>query len=563
MRYDQPVGTQAERDAVTCWAGAWFDASGFGAASASYKRLTGDWHTGADLNLPNWADAGAKVYASADGEVVFAGIASGWQGRIIVVKHDDGMWTRYAHLSATRFVAGQQVQRGDILALIGDYTPLNSGSGDHLHFDVARIDLGAKPGDWPGADLTRLLRDYVDPREWINTHRIEEIPPPMATRKWTPTSNDGTRVRLTPATDITTNIAGVIPGAAVVDGELTNDGKWVLVDIKPERMSVSGVVLAPSVNATFVGYASSQFMKPATIITPPPQPSAPAIGVHPALPALAFNKRLGVHTLERIEEAREAYALGCRSFTMMNNISGAREMRQMGAAVIVRHYMPGGQLWSVDQFLAAFGLGHDDTFIVMGINEADNISTSEIETRFAYDKEFALKVHAQNPKCFVVIGGFSMGTPQLDDPNTATRFRNTYGAFLNANASWCGLNYHSYHRRHSAAVPPASQAVEDPAWWPKRFLLWGYNAGAGGLNNNVVMVSDEAGVDIGGIGGFPACGYDDDTFLRWWEMQRAWFEPVSQVYTQNVFQLSPRADWAGYNARVVLGGMAKVWRGEA
>ena len=297
-------------------------------------------------------------------------------------------------------------------------------------------------------------------------------------------------------------------------------------------------------------------------ITPPTPPvSGNAIGVHPALPALAFNKRTGVHTLERIEEAREAYDLGCRSFTMMNNVTGAREMRDRGAAVIVRHYMPGGTLWSVDQFIQAFGINANDSFIVMGINEADNISTSEIERRFAYEKEFALKMHAVSPKSFVVIGGFSMGTPQLDDPSVAERFRNTYAAFLNANASWCGLNYHSYHRRHSAAVPPASQAVEDPAWWPKRFLLWGYNAGAGGLNTNVVMVSDEAGVDIGGIGGFPACGYDDNTFMRWWEMQRAWFEPVPQVYCQNIFQLSPRADWAGYNARCVLGGLTRVWQG--
>lgn len=318
----------------------------------------------------------------------------------------------------------------------------------------------------------------------------------------------------------------------------------------------------PTTTVEFAGAAATTTTPPSTT-TPPVPASGNAIGVHQALPALAFNKRLGVHTLERIEEAREAWDLGCRSFTMMNNVSGAREMRQRGAAVIVRNYMPGGTLWSVDQFIQAFGINANDSFIVMGINEADNISTSEIERRFAYEKEFALKMHAVSPKSFVVIGGFSMGTPQLDDPSVAERFRNTYAAFLNANASWCGLNYHSYHRRHSAAVPPASQAVEDPAWWPKRFLLWGYNAGAGGLNTNVVMVSDEAGVDIGGIGGFPACGYDDNTFMRWWEMQRAWFEPVPQVYCQNVFQLSPRADWAGYNARCVLGGMSQVWQGLA
>jgi murein DD-endopeptidase MepM/ murein hydrolase activator NlpD len=555
MRYDQPVGSQQDRDAATAWAGGWFDASGYGRDSQSYYNSQGAWHTGSDLNLPAWADSRKQVFSAADGVVVFVGTAAGWQGRMVVVKHPDGMWTRYAHLAETRVAAGANVKRGDWLAIIGDYLPAGVAA-DHLHFDVARIDLGARPGDWPAQDIARLERDYVDPLEWINTHRVDEV---IDMGKWTPSSTDGTRVRLTPDTTGTANIAGVIPGAAVVDGDLSGDGKWVQVQVKPERMTVSGVALVPSVNATFVAYAASQFMKPATV-QPTPPTSLNAIGIHPALPALAFNKRLGVHTLERIEEAREAWALGCRSFTMMNNVGGAREIRQMGAAVIVRCYMDGGQLWSVDQFIQRFGVNANDSFIVMGINEADNISTSEIEKRFAWEQEFALKMHAVSPKSFIVIGGFSMGTPQLDDPSTATRFRNTYGAFLNANASWCGLNYHSYHRRHSAAVPPASEKVEDPAWWPKRFLNWGYNAQAGGMNNNVVMVSDEAGVDIGGVGGFPACGYNDDTFMLWWEMQRAWFEPVPQVYTQNIFQLSPRQDWAGYNARCVLGGMARVWQ---
>lgn len=561
MRYDQPVGSQTERDAAQAWAGEWFDASGFGSASATYKTLTGSWHTGADLNLPNWKDSRAQVFASADGVVVFVGTASGWQGRLIVIKHEGGIWTRYAHLAETRVVAGQTVKRGDWIAIIGDYLPAG-GANDHLHFDVANIDLGVKPGDWPGTDLARLLRDYLDPLQWINSHREDDT-----VAKWTPTSADGTRVRFTPDTSAPTNIVGVIPANAVVDGDLDSTGQWVKVQVKPEGMSIDGVKLGASVFSTFLGFAAAQFMRPATVTPPPvvdpPKPTGTAIGVHPALPLLPFNKRLGVHTLERIEEAREAFNLGCRSFTIMNNHAGAREMRAKGAAVIVRMFMNHGVVVPPEEFARYYGVNADDTLICMGINEADNISTSEIEKRFDWDRRWALEMHRLYPKCFIVIGSFSMGTPQIDNPSVAARFKATYSAFLNANADWCGLNYHSYHRRHSAAVPPASQAVEDPAWWPKRFLLWGYNAGAGGLNTNVVMVSDEAGVDIGGIGGFPACGYDDNTFMRWWEMHRAWFEPVPQVFCQNVFQFSPRADWAGYNARVVLGGLAQVWQGTA
>lgn len=317
----------------------------------------------------------------------------------------------------------------------------------------------------------------------------------------------------------------------------------------------------PSVIVEFAGAVTPPVTPPPVV--DPPKPTGTAIGVHPALPALPFSKRLGVHTLERIEEAREAFNLGCRSFTIMNNHAGAREMRAKGAAVIVRMFMNHGVVVPPEEFARYYGVNADDTLICMGINEADNISTSEIEKRFDWDRRWALEMHRLYPKCFIVIGSFSMGTPQIDNPAVAARFKNTYSAFLNANADWCGLNYHSYQRRHSSEVPPAQEKVEDPKWWPRRFLEYGYNPAYAGLNSNVVMVSDEAGVDIGGIGGFPACGYSDTTFLNWYAMHRAWFENVPQVYTQNVFQFSPRADWAGYNCRVVLGGLAQAWNGVA
>ena len=158
----------------------------------------------------------------------------------------------------------------------------------------------------------------------------------------------------------------------------------------------------PSVTVEFAGET-----KPPVVVTPPvvvPPTSKNAIGVHPALPALAFNKRLGVHTLERIEEAREAFNLGCRSFTIMNNHAGAREMRAKGAAVIVRMFMNHGVVVPPEEFARYYGVNADDTLICMGINEADNISTSEIEKRFDWDRRWALEMHRLYPMCFIVIG---------------------------------------------------------------------------------------------------------------------------------------------------------------
>lgn len=182
MRFSSPVGTASERDAGAIWPGNWFEAVHF---AQHYTALSSPaYHTGVDLNLPNYADAGAPVYAVADGEVEYAGARAGWQGLMVVIRHAmtgdadaplGAVWSRYAHLRDLQVQAGGRVNRGELLGFIGDYTP-KGWAGDHLHFDIARIDLGEKPGDWPGMDKARLLRDYYDPRAFILAHREETIP---------------------------------------------------------------------------------------------------------------------------------------------------------------------------------------------------------------------------------------------------------------------------------------------------------------------------------------------------------------------------------------------------
>lgn len=154
------------------WGGDWFDATGY---AMRYGSL-GHYHTGADLNRPGYNDSGMPVYAAADGRVVFAGKVKNWQGDVVVLVHNDDIdrvWTRYAHISITPLRRlGETVKRGDVIGLIADYGEPGPKS-DHLHFDVARIDLGAKPADWPGTDRERVLRDYLDPLRWLNDHKSQ------------------------------------------------------------------------------------------------------------------------------------------------------------------------------------------------------------------------------------------------------------------------------------------------------------------------------------------------------------------------------------------------------
>jgi murein DD-endopeptidase MepM/ murein hydrolase activator NlpD len=160
-----PVTGQIETGA-NIWGLDWFDASPYGKQHGALKH----YHTGDDLNRPGYWDSGAPVYCTADGVVDFVGQVAGWQGDVVIVEHalEDGstVWTRYAHIKVDADLDdGEPVSRGQHIGYIADYTPAGP-RGDHLHYDVARIDIGDRPGDWPGLSLERVTRDYIDPVTW-------------------------------------------------------------------------------------------------------------------------------------------------------------------------------------------------------------------------------------------------------------------------------------------------------------------------------------------------------------------------------------------------------------
>jgi murein DD-endopeptidase MepM/ murein hydrolase activator NlpD len=81
---------------------------------------------------------GSPIYATADGVVTHAGWQSGY-GRLVTIKHDFGIETRYAHQSNIRVKVGQRVSRGD---RIGDMGNSGRSTGTHLHYEVR---IGGKP----------------------------------------------------------------------------------------------------------------------------------------------------------------------------------------------------------------------------------------------------------------------------------------------------------------------------------------------------------------------------------------------------------------------------------
>jgi septal ring factor EnvC (AmiA/AmiB activator) len=88
----------------------------------------GTFHTGVDLS----AATGTPVHVTADGVVISAGW-SGSYGKLVVVDHGNGIETYYAHLSEFQVLPGQEVHRGQVIALSGGTGRV---TGPHMHYEV-------------------------------------------------------------------------------------------------------------------------------------------------------------------------------------------------------------------------------------------------------------------------------------------------------------------------------------------------------------------------------------------------------------------------------------------
>lgn len=101
--------------------------SSFGGRSDPFSG-DGAFHTGIDLQ----AAVGTPVYATGDGVVESAGW-SGKYGKRVVIDHGNRVETYYAHLSKFDVVPGQEVRRGEIIALSGS---TGHATGPHVHYEV-------------------------------------------------------------------------------------------------------------------------------------------------------------------------------------------------------------------------------------------------------------------------------------------------------------------------------------------------------------------------------------------------------------------------------------------
>ena len=99
-----------------------------GRITSAYGRRHGGRHTGLDID----GYKGQPVGAAAAGKVITAGWGGGY-GKMVVIRHNNGLVTRYAHLSKIEVSVGRSVDRGDLIGLVGS---TGHSTGSHLHFEV-------------------------------------------------------------------------------------------------------------------------------------------------------------------------------------------------------------------------------------------------------------------------------------------------------------------------------------------------------------------------------------------------------------------------------------------
>ena len=100
----------------------------------------GQGHTGVDIG----ASMGASVVAANPGTVIYAGWYGGY-GNCVQVDHGGGVVTLYGHNSSILVSVGQQVSRGQTIALIGS---TGYSTGPHCHFEVMLNGVHVDPLDY-------------------------------------------------------------------------------------------------------------------------------------------------------------------------------------------------------------------------------------------------------------------------------------------------------------------------------------------------------------------------------------------------------------------------------
>jgi murein DD-endopeptidase MepM/ murein hydrolase activator NlpD len=110
----------------------WTKPVGDAAIGTPYHQAGSNWASGYHTGVDFLVGSGTPVHSVAAGTVVSAG-ADGAYGNDVIIRHADGKYTLYGHLTEPLVSAGQTVTEGQEIGISG---ATGNVTGPHLHFEV-------------------------------------------------------------------------------------------------------------------------------------------------------------------------------------------------------------------------------------------------------------------------------------------------------------------------------------------------------------------------------------------------------------------------------------------
>ena len=139
------------------------------------SRGFSSYHSGIDLMAPY----GSPIRAAADGTVIYTGRYYAY-GNIVDIRHENGIVTRYAHMSAFEpgVGPGTPVKAGDVIGRIGTS---GHAHGAHVHFEVRINGRAVNPAPYLAlaacttSPQTEPLEEAMAPDEHpLSVHKVRK-----------------------------------------------------------------------------------------------------------------------------------------------------------------------------------------------------------------------------------------------------------------------------------------------------------------------------------------------------------------------------------------------------
>lgn len=113
-----------------------------GRVSSRYGQRWGTTHKGLDIAAPK----GTPIYAAGSGKITTSSYGwNGGYGNYVVIDHGSGVTTAYGHCSSLVAKYGQKVNKGDLIAYVGN---TGDSQGNHLHFEIRVNGIAQNPQNY-------------------------------------------------------------------------------------------------------------------------------------------------------------------------------------------------------------------------------------------------------------------------------------------------------------------------------------------------------------------------------------------------------------------------------